>query len=178
VFRDAAKSVEQFLAEENDNALIYASADCMSEQICWKKNELNAGFLVVKNTPKTFELLDAWIKAPETALCREWKYTHPREQACLNELQKSQYANEIKILPRDKRVGTHDGNWVVHLAGVKDSTREHYFTQMINGNDPVLVTNTVGSLTFLASHKAAIVTGMLVAVILVVWLVVWRVAKR
>lgn len=132
-FKDIEKSVEDFLKEEDkngDEALIYIAEDCKDKKICWTTGP-NTGVIIAKNTPKTFKILDDWIKAPQTDLCKSWKYKHTREQGCLWDLKNAKYSKEIKIVKPATKLGTHDGDWIVHLAATSSSFRETYFGDII-----------------------------------------------
>ncbi len=128
-FKDMDKTVESFLQNEDNNnpeTLIYVAKDCKDKEICWTSGP-NTGVIIVRNTPKTFELLDEWINAPKTDLCKFWKYRHTREQGCLWELRNSKFSKEIRIVEPAYKLGTHDGDWVVHLAATSGDYREKYF---------------------------------------------------
>ena len=132
-FKDIEKSVEDFLKEEDkngDEALIYIAEDCKDKNVCWTAGP-NTGVIIAKNTPKTFEILDEWIKGPKTELCDFWKYRHTREQGCLWELKDAKYDKEIKVVRPATKLGTHDGDWIVHLAATPSNFREEYFGDII-----------------------------------------------
>ena len=132
-FKDIEKSVEKFIEEEdvnNKDTLIYVSADFKNNHIKWT-NGPNTGIIIAKNTPRTFEILDEWIKAPNTSLCESYKRVHTREQACLWKLKDNKYNKEIKIVQPPVRLGTHEGEWIVHLAATNNNIREEYFKNIL-----------------------------------------------
>lgn len=135
-FKDINKTVEDFLKEEeantnpNDLPLIYVAEDCKDKKLCWTAGP-NTGVIIVKNTPKTFEILNEWIKGPTTKMCDFWKYRHTREQGCLWELKNSKYNKEIKVVTPAYKLGTHDGDWIVHLAATSSKVREDYFGDIL-----------------------------------------------
>ena len=62
---------------------------------------------------KTFKILNDWISSPDN-VCKDFKYIHPREQECLNILQKNKYFNNIKIIKSYEMNGI-DGKWIKHF---------------------------------------------------------------
>ena len=123
IFVNHEKTMDSFIDENftNEICLIFGS-NCVTKNFCFYKNQLNAGVIILKNTDKTFEILDKWIKAPNTELCHEWKYKHPREQECLNLIKKKYNYNEIKIIDYYKLNGI-DGTWIKHYMGTKYDER-------------------------------------------------------
>lgn len=131
-FKNIDKTVEDFLREQdkNDETLIYVAEDCKDQNLCWT-NGPNTGVVIVKNTPKTFEILNEWINGPKNGLCNSWKYKHTREQKCLWELKNAKYDKEIKIVKPATKLGTHDGDWIVHLAATTSDYRENVLGNIV-----------------------------------------------
>jgi len=123
IFVNHEQTIDSFIDEHftNEICLIFGF-DCYTKNICINKNKLNTGVIIIKNTDKTFEILDNWIKAPNTELCHKWKYKHPREQECLNLIKKKYNYNEIKIIDSYKLNGI-DGIWIKHYMGTKYDER-------------------------------------------------------
>ena len=123
IFVNHEKTIDSFIDEHftNEICLIFGS-DCLTKNYCFNKDKLNTGAIIIKNTDKTFKILDNWIKAPNTELCHEWKYKHPREQECLNLIKKKYNYNEIKIIDYYKLNGI-DGIWIKHYMGTKHDER-------------------------------------------------------
>lgn len=123
---DTNFTVEDFISRhftENETCIVGAQ-DCQSDALCYDKEAMNTGVMVFKNSPKTFEILSEWIDAPKTELCAKWKFNHPREQACLNEIIKTQkHAKHIKLIDF-KEMNSVDGKWVKHYMGTDRSYRE------------------------------------------------------
>ncbi len=121
-------NIEYFIDKHfiNDTCLVLSN-DCITKYYCYNENKLNTGVIIVKNTNKTFEILDKWIEAPNTDLCQEWKFNHPREQECLYILKNKLYNNEIKIIDNYNLNGI-DGDWIKHYMGIDKNKR----TNIIN----------------------------------------------
>ena len=108
IFVNHEQSIDSFIDENftNETCLLFGT-DCITKNSCFyilknDLNNLNAGVIIVKNTDKTFEILDRWIEAPNT-ICRPFKYFHPREQGCINIIK--YFYNEIKIVNHYKLNG-------------------------------------------------------------------------
>jgi hypothetical protein len=123
IFVDHEQTIDSFIDKNftNKTCLLFGT-DCITKNNCFYnfKNDLNAGVIIVKNTDKTFEILDKWIQAPNTDLCRQFKYIHPREQGCINFIK--YFYNEIKIVDYYKLNGI-DGLWIKHYMGTSYNTR-------------------------------------------------------
>jgi hypothetical protein len=114
IFIDFEKSLDYLINTyfTNDDICIIAGGDCFNSSTCWgAKDDLNAGVMLFKNIPKTFEILNNWYEAANNE-CIDWKYQHPREQQCLNIL-KSKYNNNIKVIPHYEMNGV-DGIYIRH----------------------------------------------------------------
>jgi hypothetical protein len=178
-FKDVNKTIEDFLLEEEKSTkngesspLIYVAEDCKDKNICWTTGP-NTGVIIVKNTPKTFEILDEWIKGPTTKMCAFWKYRHTREQGCLWELKNAKYNKEIKVVTPATKLGTHDGDWIVHLAGTSGKFREEYFGDILKkkyydnfGNSSYIDNNIYNSIN--STNMIMLVTSMMLVIILTV----------
>jgi hypothetical protein len=122
---DHNQTVESFVQQHmrDPNTLLLWAEDCLDKSYCWSPNTGNTGVMIFKRDPKTFELLDAWHKSPDTELCSAFKYEHPREQKCLQELMtQSIYKQNIKMLPYDTMNGK-DGKWIKHFMGTTRDER-------------------------------------------------------
>lgn len=116
----------------DDTCLLFGS-NCVTKTFCYNKNVLNAGVFIVKNTDKTFKILNKWIEAPNTELCHEWKYKHPREQTCLNIIKNKYNYNEIKIIDYYILNGI-DGNWIKHYMGINKEKRHRILNLYLKKN--------------------------------------------
>ena len=123
IFVDHEQTIDSFIDKNftNETCLLFGT-DCVTKTVCYKKNKLNTGTIIAKNTDKTFEILDKWIQAPNTELCHEWKYKHTREQECLNLIKNKYNYNEIKIVDYYKINGI-DGSWIKHYMNIKYDQR-------------------------------------------------------
>lgn len=123
IFVNHEKTIDSFIDENftNETCLILGS-DCITKNYCFNKDKLNTGVIIAKNTDKTFEILDNWIKAPNTELCHEWKYKHTREQECLYLVKNKYNYNEINIVDYYKLNGI-DGIWIKHYMGIEHDKR-------------------------------------------------------
>ena len=123
IFVNHEQSIDSFIDKNfiNETCLLFGT-DCITKNSCFYnfKNDLNTGVIIAKNTDKTFEILNIWIQAPNTVVCKEFKYLHPREQGCINIIK--YYYNEIKIVNYYKLNGI-DGIWIKHYMGVTYKTR-------------------------------------------------------
>ena len=113
IFIDFNKSIEYLIDKYfiNDDVCIIAGFDCYNESYCFTENKLNAGVMMFKNIPKTFEILNKWYDGPNNE-CIDWKYNHPREQECINIIKKN-YENNFLIIPHYEINGI-DGIFVKH----------------------------------------------------------------
>lgn len=123
IFVNHEKTIDSFIDENftNETCLILGS-DCITKNYCFNKDKLNTGVIIAKNTDKTFEILDNWIKVPNTKLCHEWKYKHTREQECLYLVKNKYNYNEINIVDYYKLNGI-DGIWIKHYMGIEHDKR-------------------------------------------------------
>jgi hypothetical protein len=123
IFENHEQTIDSFIDKNftNETCLLLGT-DCITKNVCYKKNKLNTGTIIAKNTDKTFEILDKWIQAPNTKLCHEWKYVHTREQECLNIIKNKYNYKEIKIVDYYKINGI-DGPWIKHYMGVQHDKR-------------------------------------------------------
>ncbi len=141
IFIDFDKSI-QYLIDKyfiNKDVCIVAGTDCYSKYYCWSNINLNAGIMMFKNTPKTFEILNKWYDGPNN-VCKDWKYRHPREQECINIIKKN-YKNNILIIPHYEVNGI-DGIYIKHYmlnsSFDRNNNIDHYlqinYKKLINGN--------------------------------------------
>lgn len=127
IFIDHFNSIEYFIDNNfsNDTCLLLSN-NCITKYYCFNEsdteNRLNAGVIVAKNTNITFEILDKWIEAPNTDICKEWKFKHPREQECLNILKNVLYNDKIKIIDNYNLNGI-DGDWIKHYMEIDKNKR-------------------------------------------------------
>lgn len=118
---DMDKTVESFVEEHfDDSTCIVLGEDCKDAENCYGGGAKEV--MVVKNTEKTMGILDHWIQAASDE-CSEFKYTHPREQACINILGKTAYPKEIKVVPY-RVIQGHDGVWIQHILGESKENRD------------------------------------------------------
>lgn len=123
IFTDHNNSIEYFIDNNfSNNTCLLLSNDCLTKYYCFNENKLNTGVIVAKNTDITFEILDKWIEAPNTEICNEWKFKHPREQECLNILKNKFYNDKIKIIDNYNLNGI-DGDWIKHYMGIDKNKR-------------------------------------------------------
>ena len=83
---------------------------------------LNTGFVIAHQTPKSEEFFDAWMTCPDETRyedCARWRLTLTHEQAVVNEYLRYDYPDELKILPcteanRYPGSGDCEGEFVSH----------------------------------------------------------------
>ena len=133
IFIDFEKSIEYLINKyfTNDDICILASNDCYSKDLCWVSHNLNAGVMLFKNTPKTFEILNKWYNGTENE-CIEWKYRHPREQECINIIRQN-YQNNILIIPYYE-MNSIDGIFVKHYMLHSSEDRNSYISSYLTNN--------------------------------------------
>ena len=127
IFVDHEKTIDSFIDKNfTNNTCLLLGTDCITKNSCSINylrnffNVLNAGVIIVKNTDKTFEILDRWIQAPKNGLCQVFQHNYQREQGCLNVIKF--FYNEIKIVDFYKLNGI-DGSWIKHYMGITYKTR-------------------------------------------------------
>lgn len=123
-FHDTNKRIEEFIDKHftSDDICIVGGEDCQSSDKCYNKDNMNAGVMMFKNNNQTINILNEWINAPFTSSCEKWKYVHPREQACFNELMHNHNGKHIKLIDF-KEMNSIDGVWIKHLMGTTSQYR-------------------------------------------------------
>jgi len=130
IFYDQNKSIEAFIEEHvGPETCIVAAQDCKNKNLCYHAENLNAGVILFRNSPRTMEILDDWIYQ-ENHECKDWKYRHPREQQCLNII-REKYKKEIKILPVEEMNGS-DGKWIHHYMATSAEQRANVFKKYLS----------------------------------------------
>ncbi|KAJ5390968.1 uncharacterized protein N7496_002036 [Penicillium cataractarum] len=89
---------------------------------------LNTGFVIAHQTPRSEEFFEAWMTCPDETRyegCGRWKLTHTHEQAVVNEYLRYDYPEEIQILPcteanRYPNSGDCNGEFISHYWPFKD----------------------------------------------------------
>lgn len=69
------------------------------------RQNINTGFLVVQNTPRTNAMFEDWITCPTDEKyigCSRWKDEYFHEQSALSEYIRYDYAEQIRELPCDE----------------------------------------------------------------------------
>jgi hypothetical protein len=123
IFVDHEKTIDSFIDENfTNNTCLLFGTDCITDNFCYYKCKLNAGVIIVKNTNKTFEILDKWIEAPKNELCKVFQHNYQREQGCINVIKYFYNLNEIKIVDYYKLNGI-DGLWIKHYMGLTNNIR-------------------------------------------------------
>lgn len=119
---DTAVTIESKVRElmDDDTCLVMAD-DCKSRSFCYNKDKVNAGVVLARRSPKTFEILDRWMNPVEE--CADWLYTHPREQACIDVLRQKSYPKEIRKVPVETMNGS-DGTWIRHYMAAPTAQRD------------------------------------------------------
>lgn len=124
VVTDQDMKVEDFVEKHADkDTCILASQDCRYTGYCYSHG-LNAGTLLFVNTPKTIQIIKEWIESPNK-LCPDWKYTHTREQMCLNIMREKFYDKQIKVLHSADMNGS-DGTWIKHYMATSGEDRHQF----------------------------------------------------
>lgn len=138
-FENTDYSVGEFVSRYVDgDTCIVAAEDCKSADKCYVADGLNTGVMLFKNCAKTMAILDEWIDAPNNAKCEKWKYVHPREQACLNELMKH-HGSAIRVVKVfDMSFGT-DGTWVRHMMSTPGNERNSTFRDVMKRRLPEVI---------------------------------------
>jgi hypothetical protein len=95
--------------------------DCKNSSWCYNQDKVNAGVILARRSPRMAEIIDAWMD-PD-ASCPEFKYEHPREQACIDILRKKRFGDFIRKVPVEEMNGA-DGTWVRHYMGTSGPHRE------------------------------------------------------
>lgn len=108
---------------------------------------LNTGFVIAHQTPRSEEFFDAWMTCPDEnryAGCGIWKLTHTHEQAVVNEYLRYDYPDEIQILPcteANRYLNTDDecaGEFISHywpykellVGAAKEVMAQYFWPQM------------------------------------------------
>lgn len=120
-----------------DTCIVFGE-DCKNKNDCYVNGGLNTGVMFFKNAPQTFALLDAWIDAPNNGTCEQWKYTHPREQACFNSIT---HANKQQVKVIDKNVMSfgHDGSWIRHMMAMPSNGRNTILRGVMHDRLPPMI---------------------------------------
>lgn len=116
--------VETFIEKHADKeTCILASPDCQNNHHCYS-DSLNTGTILFINKPKTIQILKEWIESPNK-LCTNWKYTHTREQMCLNIMREKFYDKQIKVI-RSTDMKGFDGTWIKHYMDTSTKNRHNF----------------------------------------------------
>lgn len=131
VHNDAIRIEDFALRHADANAGILIGQDCQSTNKCFDANNLNTGVMLFRNTHTTFALLEEWMNAPKTKQCEKWRYEHPREQACLNDIMRARNDGFIKMVSVSEINGI-DSSWIRHFMSTPQSTRNDTFRDIMN----------------------------------------------
>ena len=130
---DAFFSEFKYSIEEELVPLVNNKTVMIFQEDIWKSdveehipNKICTGLIFVKSCPLAFDILDLWILAPYHNInCFDFRYKHPREQACIEYILK-EYGiwDSIYIYPgRKKMFGQYDADWIIHMAGTNNINR-------------------------------------------------------
>lgn len=137
-FDDFSQSLSNLIQISSSDVVLLIQPDCWDNLICKRNHRINTGFFIFKNHPKSFDLLNAWLKAAEAddnTGCNDLQFKHPREQGCLQRIidqsiSDADKSNLIKILDK-KLVGNSNSTFVKHLMLTSNKTRhEEIFTKL------------------------------------------------
>lgn len=107
----------------DDTCMVFAQ-DCLHQEGCRQDPKgaarVNAGVILARRSPKMAEILEHWMQPDKD--CAKWKYTHPREQACIDILRKKHYDDSIRIVPLAELNGS-DGTWIRHYMATSAQKR-------------------------------------------------------
>lgn len=103
--------------------------DCMNSTMCFNVDKVNAGVILARRSPKTFEILEHWMQPDRD--CAAWKYTHPREQECVDILRKKHYKDFIRKVGVQEMNGW-DGTWIRHFMTMSANYRETVIRQHLD----------------------------------------------
>jgi hypothetical protein len=107
IFIDHDKTIDSFIdINFNENTCLVLGSNCITKKYCYNRNKLNTGVIIVKNTSKTFEILDNWIKGPNNDLCKNIK-----EQECLN------------LVKNNYKLNGLDGKWIKRYMDIEHDKR-------------------------------------------------------
>jgi hypothetical protein len=82
---------------------------------CWNGFPgLNTGMIMVRNTPKSFEILADWAAAADDGRCAQHLFAHPREQNCFDMVVRHRHNEHLAVIDSMLWKGA-DGSWLVHL---------------------------------------------------------------
>lgn len=149
---DAIFTGFDYLIEEELVPLINDKTVMIFQEDVWEStiiehvpNKICTGLIFAKSCPLAFDILDLWILAPyNNNNCFEFRYKHPREQACLEYILKEYNIwDNIYIYPgRRKMFGQYDANWIIHMAGTNDKNRSELISRYFDSkyNDFIRIT--------------------------------------
>ncbi len=91
-----------------------------------KHAQADTQLMLFKNTPKAFEILDAWAQAPLTNMCKAWRNAPPFEKACFEKLRRMFFAMQMKLVASSK--------WVMDITD-KPSQVTHRLEMLVSSSD-------------------------------------------
>jgi hypothetical protein len=112
-------SLEDVIDEQfsGGNLSMIVQSDCYDDDPdigCWNRKGANTGFMIVKNTPRAYDVLRAWVEAAEdTDKCVKYHYIHPRDQMCFEDYVLPQFRSDVAVVDSPLWRGL-DGRFIVH----------------------------------------------------------------
>lgn len=127
------RKVEELMGPEGNGVCFAFAEDCYETGRCsggggGPGGSINAGVVLVRRSPMTSRILEHWNDPSRD--CEEWKYTHPREQKCMDILRASYYSEHIRRVPVKEMNGL-DGTWIKHLMATSDDDREIHLRDQV-----------------------------------------------
>ena len=114
---DQSMTVEEFVnVNMDDDKLLLLPKNCLGSH-CWDDIPgvmgINTGAIIARHSQATFDLLEEWAGAWNT-LCKEYAYTHPREQACIELIYHEGKQDVIQVFERTPLFFDVHSSWIHH----------------------------------------------------------------
>ena len=119
---DQSFTIEEFV-ESNmpEGKLLLFPKNC-AQGLCWDDIQgvmaINTGAIIARHAVDTFDLLQEW-DAAWNGVCKDFSFSHPREQACISLLYQQQGKQDvIQVIEDTHTFADFDGQWISHALGM------------------------------------------------------------
>jgi len=124
---------------------IMMSTDCVCETTRHQVNRPNTGVVLVRNSAKAAEILEAWDGSSERPGLEEFRFNSPHEQETCYLTICQEYAEELKLLSDYYLMNGLRGVFIRHLMGMQDDKRLEIQTTFLADREGAISVNPIGN---------------------------------